>query len=55
MNRQTGKHGKFSNYMILKMPKYKNVYAHLSRYVFMLLDFYACTLLQFYANRQIAG
>lgn len=50
MNRQTGKHGKFSNYMILKMPKYKSVYPHLSQYVFMLLDFYAFTLSCKYAD-----
>lgn len=52
MNRQISKHGKFSNYMILKMQKYKSVYAHLLLYVFMLLNFYAFTFLQFHANRQ---
>lgn len=50
MNRQTGKHDKFSNYMILKMPKYKSVYAYLFRYVFMLLDFYAFMQIGRYAD-----
>jgi hypothetical protein len=47
MNKQTGKHGKFSKYMILKMPKYKTYMRIYPDHVFMLLDFYACTLYNF--------
>lgn len=52
MGMQVNEHSKFSNHMILKMQKNKSVYAHLFRYAFMLLKFYAFTLSYFHTNRQ---
>ena len=48
MQGQMKKHDRFLMYQIWKIENLKSVYAHLSLYAFMLLQFYVFTIL----NRQ---